>query len=64
MKDPIMRGQILAKTGSIEHVSTLAGYARARSGRNYVFAILLNGVSDGAGQAFQDRLLRALVVNG
>ena len=64
MKDPIMRGQILAKTGSIEHVSTLAGYARARSGRNYVFAILLNGVSDGAGQVFQDRLLRALVVNG
>lgn len=64
MKDPLTRGQVLAKTGSIERVSTLAGYARASSGRNYVFAILLNGVSDGGGQAFQDRLLRALIVNG
>jgi serine-type D-Ala-D-Ala carboxypeptidase/endopeptidase (penicillin-binding protein 4) len=64
MKDPVTRGQVLAKTGSIERVSTLAGYARASSGRNYVFAILLNGVSDGGGQAFQDRLLRALIVNG
>ena len=64
MRDPITRGQVLAKTGSIERVSTLAGYARARSGRNYVFAILLNGVSDGGGQAFQDRLLRALILNG
>ena len=66
MRDPITRGQVLAKTGSIERVSTLAGYARASSGRNYVFAILLNGrgVTDGGGQAFQDRLLRALIVNG
>ena len=64
MKDPVTRGRVLAKTGSIERVSTLAGYARASSGRNYVFAILLNGVNDGGGQAFQDRLLRALIVNG
>jgi D-alanyl-D-alanine carboxypeptidase/D-alanyl-D-alanine-endopeptidase (penicillin-binding protein 4) len=64
MRDPLTRGQVLAKTGSIERVSTLAGYARARSGRNYVFAILLNGVSDGGGQAYQDRLLRALILNG
>ena len=65
-KDPTTRGQILAKTGSLERVSTLAGYARGRSGRTYAFAILLNGrgVSDWEGQAFQDRLLRALVVNG
>jgi D-alanyl-D-alanine carboxypeptidase/D-alanyl-D-alanine-endopeptidase (penicillin-binding protein 4) len=66
LNDSVTRGQILAKTGSLERVSTLAGYARAGSGRTYVFAILLNGrgVSDGAGQAFQDRLLRALITNG
>ena len=64
-RDPLTRGQILAKTGSLERVSTLAGYARATSGRTYVFAILLNGRGvDGAGQAFQDRLLRALIANG
>ena len=66
MTDEVTRGQVLAKTGSLERVSTLAGYARASSGRTYAFAILLNGrgVTDGGGQAFQDRLLRALIVNG
>ena len=66
LKDPTTRGQVIAKTGSLEHVSTLAGYARSASGRTYVFAILLNGrgVTDGGGQAFQDRLLRALIANG
>jgi serine-type D-Ala-D-Ala carboxypeptidase/endopeptidase (penicillin-binding protein 4) len=65
LKDALTRGRVLAKTGSLEHVSTLAGYARANSGRTYVFAILLNGRGvDGAGQAFQDRLLRALIENG
>ncbi|HEV8232792.1 MAG TPA: D-alanyl-D-alanine carboxypeptidase/D-alanyl-D-alanine-endopeptidase [Thermoanaerobaculia bacterium] len=66
LKDALTRGRVLAKTGSLERVSTLAGYARAESGRTYVFAILLNGrgVSDGGGQAFQDRLLRALIANG
>jgi serine-type D-Ala-D-Ala carboxypeptidase/endopeptidase (penicillin-binding protein 4) len=66
LKDAASRGRVLAKTGSLERVSTLAGYVRADSGRTYVFAILLNGrgVTDGGGQAFQDRLLRALIAHG
>lgn len=66
LKDGVSRGRVLAKTGSLERVSTLAGYVRADSGRTYVFAILLNGrgVTDGGGQAFQDRLLRALIAHG
>jgi D-alanyl-D-alanine carboxypeptidase/D-alanyl-D-alanine-endopeptidase (penicillin-binding protein 4) len=65
LNDAATRGQILAKTGSLERVSTLAGYARASSGRTYVFAILFNGrVPNGGGQALQDRLLRALIANG
>jgi serine-type D-Ala-D-Ala carboxypeptidase/endopeptidase (penicillin-binding protein 4) len=64
-REPLTRGQIIAKTGSLERVSTLAGYARGSSGRTYVFAILLNGRGvDGGGPAFQDRLLRALIANG
>jgi len=65
LNDAVTRGQILAKTGSLERVSTLVGYARASSGRTYVFAILFNGrVPNGGGQALEDRLLRALVING
>ena len=59
-------GRIWAKTGSINGVSTLAGYATADSGRKYAFAILLNGYRMGeyGAHAYQDRLLRALVKNG
>ena len=65
LNDPMTRGQILAKTGSLERVSTLAGYARASSGRTYVFAILFNGrVPNGGGHAIEDQLLRALIANG
>lgn len=62
-KEPAARGRILAKTGSIRGVSTLAGYLTANSGKTYVFAILLNGprVWDSVGHAFQDRVLRAVL---
>ena len=61
-----LMGRIVAKTGTIQGVSTLAGYATAESGKVYAFAILLNGrgVWDGAAHAYQDRLLRALVKRG
>ena len=66
LREPELRGRILAKTGSIQGVSTLAGYVTASSGRTYAFAILLNGprVWDSSGHAYQDRILRALVRYG
>jgi D-alanyl-D-alanine carboxypeptidase/D-alanyl-D-alanine-endopeptidase (penicillin-binding protein 4) len=65
-RDHAVRGRVYAKTGSLDHVNALAGYATAASGRNYVFAIVLNGrrVNDGTGHAYEDRILRALLVNG
>ena len=35
-------GRILAKTGTLRHVSALAGYASSRSGERLAFALLLN----------------------
>ncbi len=65
-REPALAGRIVAKTGSIKAVSTLAGYATANSGKTYAFAILLNGrgIWDSIGQAFQDRLVRTLILNG
>lgn len=59
------RGNVIAKTGSLNGVSTLSGYARARSGTLYAFSILLNsaGASWKSKQA-QDRILRALIDQG
>jgi len=64
--EPDMAGRVQAKTGSINSVSTLAGYATGASGKTYAFAILLNGgrVNEFSGHAYQDRLVRALVKNG
>ena len=64
--DSRSRGQVEAKTGTLNGVSTLAGYAQAGSGKTYAFAILLNGpgVSESRGHAYQDRLVRTLDPEG
>lgn len=54
-------GRILAKTGTVTGVSTLAGYALRPDGRTLTFAILCQGVcSPKEGKAFQDRICRVL----
>lgn len=60
-----VRGRIYAKTGTINGVSTLAGYVTGGSGKIYAFAILLNGRGgDGASHQFQDRLVRSILKFG
>ncbi len=65
-REPEMQGRVVAKTGSIAGVSTLAGYVTADSGKVYAFAILLNGrgIWESSGHAYQDRLIRTLIKNG
>lgn len=54
-------GNVRAKTGSLESVSTLAGYCQAANGHWLCFAILNNGLqSKGDGRHFQNRVCMAL----
>ncbi len=55
------RNRVRAKTGTVEGVSSLAGYATASNGHLLAFSIILNGVlKNSAGHDFQDRICREL----
>lgn len=65
LAEPPYRGNVFAKTGTLNGVSTLSGYAKGKSGRLYAFSILCNGVrSDDAARRVQDGILRALIDQG
>jgi serine-type D-Ala-D-Ala carboxypeptidase/endopeptidase (penicillin-binding protein 4) len=62
---PPYRGNVLAKTGTIEGVSALSGYAKALSGKVYAFSVLVNrSRSVGESRQSQDRIVMALIDHG
>ncbi len=62
---PPYAGNVFAKTGTIDGVSTLSGYAKAVSGRVYAFSLLFNQVRSNSGaHAAQDRIVAALIDRG
>lgn len=63
LSGPQAAGKVWAKTGTIDGVSTLAGYVCADGSPRYAFAILMNKVGGRYGQAraAQDRICEALV---
>ncbi len=63
MKNTPAAGRIWAKTGSIEHVSTLAGYATTVHGEKLVFAIFGNkhNLRGNAATAVVDKICAAMV---
>jgi serine-type D-Ala-D-Ala carboxypeptidase/endopeptidase (penicillin-binding protein 4) len=61
MRGTAAAGHCQAKTGTLSNVSSLAGYCRAASGHDIVFALLMNNVSLAGARAQQDRFAAALV---
>ena len=59
---PVLAGRAHLKTGSLDHVTALAGVFHAENGRRFALAILQNAedAHRGGGQAVQDRLLEWL----
>lgn len=64
MRGTAAQGRCRAKTGTINGVSTLAGYCTAASGRQLAFAILQNGSTPWSARAFQDRFVAQLAARG
>src|SRR3954447_16982122 len=60
---PPYAGNVFAKTGTLNGVSALSGYAKAVSGKTYAFSIVLEGSRIDAHGA-QDRIVMALIDNG
>lgn len=61
-RDSALTGQAHMKTGSLDHVSAVAGYFQAQSGKRYIVVTLLNhtDIHRGPGEEVQEMLLRWL----
>ena len=60
--DQKLTGQAHLKTGSMDHVSAIAGYMQSRSGRRFAVVVLHNheDIDRGPGEEVQTALLRWL----
>lgn len=65
LADPPYRGNVLAKTGTLDGVSALSGYAKARSGTLYVFSIIGNRTrANYLEKDAEDAIVRGLIDHG
>jgi D-alanyl-D-alanine carboxypeptidase/D-alanyl-D-alanine-endopeptidase (penicillin-binding protein 4) len=64
MRSGAARGRCRAKTGTLSNVSALSGYCTARSGNQYAFSILMNGVYTSGARVLQDRMAQAIAAQG
>jgi serine-type D-Ala-D-Ala carboxypeptidase/endopeptidase (penicillin-binding protein 4) len=64
MRGTAAAGRCQAKTGTLSDVSALAGYCRASSGHDIVFAVMMNRAGVTAARNQQDRFAASLVSLG
>lgn len=59
----LREGKVLAKTGTISHVSALSGYAQDRRGDWIVFSVIVNHANgpSGVARGFIDRIVTGLI---
>ncbi len=56
-----LKNQVFAKTGYLDGVRALSGYAYGRNGQVYIFSIIANGGSSNTTRKLQEIILRELV---
>lgn len=62
LKNTRAQGNVCAKTGTLRHIATLAGYATTRKGAHLAFCIFNQGLKTSQeGRDFQDKICLALV---
>jgi serine-type D-Ala-D-Ala carboxypeptidase/endopeptidase (penicillin-binding protein 4) len=61
LADSASKGMAYLKTGSLEGVSSLAGYVQDQAGKRYVLVIVANHARASAVRAVQDLLLKQLI---
>lgn len=64
MQQEDLKGKVLAKTGGASGTSTLSGYIISRSGKSYIFSIMLNQLAENnyaQTKAFEDTLCLMMV---
>ena len=61
-RDESLQGVAHMKTGSLDHVSSIAGYLQGSSGDRYAVVVMLNHTDShrGTGEEVQDAVLRWL----
>jgi D-alanyl-D-alanine carboxypeptidase/D-alanyl-D-alanine-endopeptidase (penicillin-binding protein 4) len=60
-KGTVARGRCLAKTGTLDYVTNLAGYCSAAGGQQLAFAIFIDGPTNEAALAIEGRMVADMV---
>ncbi len=54
------QGRCVAKTGTLDYVTNLAGYCHSRSGRTLAFALFIDGPDNGTGILLESKMIAAI----